>query len=151
MHDFLIVLLINSFYLSLKCTLHIRINLSVDIYSVELRRIYSFSVFDAFTTAKSHRGKKMSESDVSLKWRRPDAIEYPKVWHTFQARDLDSDCLVEYRIEDVTQSNAKDVFNHMKKYYILDEPVGQALGKNSAFFINFNFAMRSFPFQRWRK
>lgn len=80
----------------------------------------------------------MSESDITLKWKRPDSIlEYPKVWHTFQARDLDSENFVEYRIEDVTQSNADDVFNHMKQFYILDEPVGQALGKITAFVIQF--------------
>lgn len=72
----------------------------------------------------------MATDRMTLKWKRPETVEYPKVWHTFMARDLNSDHLVEYRIEDVTQSNAEDVFEHMKAFYIRDEPAAKAFGKN---------------------
>lgn len=69
----------------------------------------------------------MSEK-ITLKWKRPSSVEYPKIWHTFKARDIDSDDLVEYRIVDVPKSRADDVYEHMRLNYILDEPVGQAFG-----------------------
>lgn len=68
------------------------------------------------------------ESCLSLKWKRPDSVEYPKVWHTFMARDTDSDDLVEYRIQDLPPERANDAYEHMLGNYILDEPVGEVLG-----------------------
>lgn len=65
---------------------------------------------------------------LTLKWKRPATVEYPKVWHTFMARDTDSNEMIEYRIEDLTKSKADDVFNHMLQNYIQDEPVAEALG-----------------------
>lgn len=61
---------------------------------------------------------KMITDQITLKWKRPKTMAYPKVWHTFKARNLNSDDLVDYRIEDVTQSNAADVLKHMKAFYI---------------------------------
>lgn len=109
-------------------TLHIRIRISIDIYSVANHSISKFQSIHNYCS-KVPIAAKMTESDMILKWKRPNTVEYPKVWYKFMARDLNSDDLVEYRIEDVTQSNAKDVLNHMKTFYIPDEPVGQALGK----------------------
>ncbi len=71
----------------------------------------------------------MSEKIIPLKWKRPDSVAYPKVWHRFKARDLNSDQLVEYRIEDLLESRAEDAFNHMRENYLADEPLHQALGK----------------------
>lgn len=68
------------------------------------------------------------EGDFSLSWKRPDSVEYPRVWRTFQARDIDSDELVEYRIEDLPLSRAEEVFEHLRINYIPDEPIVQALG-----------------------
>lgn len=70
----------------------------------------------------------MTDKITEFKWKRPDFIEYPKVWKRFKARDLNSDRLIEYRIEDLVESRAKDAFKHMKDNYIKDEPIGQALG-----------------------
>lgn len=60
-----------------------------------------------------------------LHWNRPDSVEYPKIWHTFKARDLDSDELIEYRIQDLPQSRAEDALKHMFDNYIQDEPIAQ--------------------------
>lgn len=71
----------------------------------------------------------MSVEKLTLKWKRPETIEYPKVWHRFQARDLNSDKLVEYRIEDLVKENVEDAFQHMRDFYFKDEPVSTALGQ----------------------
>lgn len=65
---------------------------------------------------------------MSLTWKRPDTGDYPKVWHTFMARDTDGDNLVEYRIQDLPPDRANDAYEHMLGNYILDEPVAQVLG-----------------------
>lgn len=69
---------------------------------------------------------------LSLKWKRPKTTEYPKVWHTFKARDLDSDELVEYRIQDLPLDRLDEIIEFMFNNYIVDEPIGQVLGKFSA-------------------
>lgn len=66
--------------------------------------------------------------DLTFIWKRPSTIEHPKVWHTFKARDLDSDELVEYRIQDLPLDRIDDAFEHMEANYNQDEPIAQALG-----------------------
>lgn len=70
----------------------------------------------------------MAEKFLTLKWKRPDSTEFPKVWHTFKARDLYSDELVEYRIQDLPLERMEEAFEHMFDNYIKDEPIGQVLG-----------------------
>lgn len=70
----------------------------------------------------------MAES-LSLKWKRPDTTEYPKVWYTFKARDLDSDELVEYRVQDLPLNRLDEIYEFMFNNYIIDEPIGECLGK----------------------
>lgn len=71
----------------------------------------------------------MADSDsLSLHWKRPERLEYPKVWHTFKARDLNSDNLVEYRIQDLPLEKADEAYEHMFSNYVQDEPIGQVLG-----------------------
>lgn len=70
------------------------------------------------------------ENIIQMKWKRPMTIEYPKVWSRFQARDLNSDKSVEYRIEDLTEDRAEDAYQHMRDNYLAGEPVTVALGKN---------------------
>lgn len=71
------------------------------------------------------RKSTMSNSIIQMTWKRPD-FEYPKVWHRFKARDLNSDKFVEYRIEDLLETRADEVFEHMKVNYFPDEPISQA-------------------------
>lgn len=70
-------------------------------------------------------------ADLTLKWKRPETIEFPKIWHTFEARDLYSDELVEYRIQDLPLDKTDEAFDHMVANYMQDEPIGQVLGKIS--------------------
>lgn len=66
--------------------------------------------------------------DLTFIWKRPSTIEHPKVWHTFKARDLDSDEFVEYRIQDLPLDRIDYAFEHMAANYNQDEPIAQALG-----------------------
>lgn len=86
-------------------------------------------------------------ADLALIWKRPDTIEYPKVWHTFKARDLDSDKLVEYRIQDLPLDRVDDAYAHMVANYNQDEPIAQVLGrfsqlKKEELFSNYTFSKR---------
>lgn len=69
-----------------------------------------------------------SDDQPMLRWNRPDSADFPRIWHTFKARDIDSDNLVEYRIQDLPMDRADDFFQHMLATFIPDEPIGQALG-----------------------
>lgn len=69
-----------------------------------------------------------SEDSPLLTWKRPESVDFPKVWHTFQARDIDSDNLVEYRIQDLPLNRVDDCYRHLFDTLIPDEPIGQALG-----------------------
>lgn len=67
----------------------------------------------------------MTNDRIKLSWIRPASVEYPKIWHSFKARDVDSDDLVEYRIQDLPQSRAEDAFRHMYDGYVQDQPIIQ--------------------------
>lgn len=43
------------------------------------------------------------------------------------ARDLDSDKMVEYRIEDLSIERANEAFQHMKHNFLRDEPITEAM------------------------
>lgn len=61
-------------------------------------------------------------------WRRPDNIPFPKVWSTFQAKDLNSDNLVEYRVEDLSPDRFEDGIKHMTDFYLKYEPMCSSTG-----------------------
>lgn len=69
----------------------------------------------------------MSKS-IELEWKRPFSVYYPKVWHTFKAKDVNSDNLVEYRIEDLTEAKYDDALAMLVEYFCRDEPTCQAYG-----------------------
>lgn len=73
--------------------------------------------------------RQMASNVISLKWTRPESTEYPKVWHRFMARDLNSDNLVEYRIEDLCIENANAAYEHMRQNYLKDEPICETMRK----------------------
>lgn len=72
--------------------------------------------------------------DLSLKWKRPERLAFPRVWHTFKAKDLDSDNLVEYKIQDLPLERADEAYEHMFANFVQDEPIGQVLGMSSTFY-----------------
>lgn len=70
-------------------------------------------------------------SDITFIWERPKTVEFPKIWHTFKARDLDSDELIKYRIQDLPLDRMEEAFEHMRANYNQDEPIAQVLGRIS--------------------
>lgn len=69
-----------------------------------------------------------------LAWKRPDSVDFPKVWYTFKAREIDSESLIEYRIQDLPLHRVDDLYQHLFESFVPDEPIGQALGdKNDVF------------------
>lgn len=82
----------------------------------------------------------MANNLINLKWSRPQSTEYPKIWRTFMARDLNSDQLVEYRIQDLPESRFEDAVNHMISNYLKDEPLTNTLSKVLVLFCNKTFS-----------
>lgn len=62
-----------------------------------------------------------------LKWKRSESVEFPRVWHTFKAEDIENDRLIEYRIQDLPLDRVDDYYEHLLATYIADAPVGQPL------------------------
>lgn len=73
-----------------------------------------------------------------LTWRRPETSEFPKIWSTFKAKDIDSDELVEYRIQDLPESRFEDALDFLVEILSKSEPLCEAYGK-SIFFSNKNY------------
>lgn len=69
-----------------------------------------------------------SQNSATFQWKRPDSGEFPKIWHTFKARDIDNDNLVEYRIQDLPLDRVDDYYEHLITHLLAEEPVNQALG-----------------------
>lgn len=69
----------------------------------------------------------MASNLIKLKWARTQTAEYPKIWRRFAARDLNSDKLVEYRIQDLPESRFEDAVKHMIANYLKDEPMTNTL------------------------
>lgn len=67
-------------------------------------------------------------NNIGLKWKRPENSEYPKIWLTFKAKDVDSEKLVEYRIQDLPESRFDEAVQFMTTNFCKDEPLNEALG-----------------------
>lgn len=59
-------------------------------------------------------------------WTRPKEVPYPSVWHSFQARDVDSDRMVNYVVQDLPEERFEEAINHMLGIFIYDEPTCNA-------------------------
>lgn len=69
------------------------------------------------------------EQFVELKWKRPESSDFPKIWYTFKAKDTDSDELVEYRIEDLSESKSEEALKLFVKHFCEEEPICKACGR----------------------
>jgi hypothetical protein len=50
-----------------------------------------------------------------------------RIYHKFLAKDLNSNDLVEYRVEDVAENHFEEVVDFLVKYFIPDEPMTECL------------------------
>lgn len=55
------------------------------------------------------------------KFERPKHLEFPKVYHTFQAKDVDSDNLVTYRVQNLPVEYYERALELMKNYQLPEE------------------------------
>lgn len=65
---------------------------------------------------------------MGLSWKRPDSVQFPQVWLKFQAKDLNSDELVNYRVQDLPLERYEDAIDHMCTHFIVDEPTSKSIG-----------------------
>lgn len=56
---------------------------------------------------------------------RPKAINYPSIYHTFQARDLQSNKLVEYRVQDFPRDRYEEGVQFMIQNFFEHEAMGK--------------------------
>lgn len=68
---------------------------------------------------------------TSKDWKRNTDSDYPRVWVKFMAKDLNSDDLVEYRVEDLTEDRFDDAVDHMLTYFVKDEPICKSKSNNT--------------------
>lgn len=66
---------------------------------------------------------------LKLSWTRPAHLPYPMTWSTFQAKDIDSDELVDYDIRDLTMDRFDEAFHSLTTDYLQNEPMNMALRK----------------------
>lgn len=59
-------------------------------------------------------------------WTRPANVPYPSVWHTFRAKDVDSDQMVNYVVQDLPEERFEEAIDHMLNIFIYDEPMCEA-------------------------
>lgn len=73
-----------------------------------------------------------SNKHCTLAWVRPlDKVPFPNVWLEFEARESkNSDKLIKYRIQDLPEDRFDDAIQHMKDYYLADEPLSKSIGTN---------------------
>lgn len=60
-------------------------------------------------------------------WKRPESVPFPSVWLKFKAKDIDSDDLIEYRVQDMTETDFEVAFDHMNTYFLKDEVMNDAM------------------------
>ncbi|XP_055712604.1 uncharacterized protein LOC129807396 [Phlebotomus papatasi] len=63
-----------------------------------------------------------------MKWKRPETVEFPRVWWRFKAKDPESGQTVDYRIEDLTEDRYDEVVDLMINYFVPDEIMSKSLG-----------------------
>ncbi|XP_055524503.1 uncharacterized protein LOC129718108 [Wyeomyia smithii] len=61
-----------------------------------------------------------------MEWTRPEQPVIPQTWYTFKAKDVDSDRLITYRVEDLTEDRFDDVIQHYMENFLDDEPLCQS-------------------------
>lgn len=66
-----------------------------------------------------------------LTWTRPSTVACPQIWSLFVARDVATDDMVEYRIQDLPTERIEDAMQYMLSNYLKDEPISQALGEHT--------------------
>lgn len=70
---------------------------------------------------------------MGFSWKRPENIPFPSVWLKFKAKDLNTDDLVEYRVQDLPPERNDEAIELMTSVFLEDEPIFKATGKFKRF------------------
>lgn len=62
-------------------------------------------------------------------WERPSNVPFPSVWLTFQAKDLESDNMIEYRVQDMPEEYYGKALELMEFNFLRDEAMCAATGE----------------------
>lgn len=62
-------------------------------------------------------------------WNRPLTVAYPQIWSVFVARGVDTDDMIEYRIQDLPVERFEDAMQYMLNNYLKEDPIIQTLGE----------------------
>lgn len=68
------------------------------------------------------------ETAINLKWKRPESVEYPKIWHNFKVKNINTNEVEEYRIQDLPESRTDEALDFIIQHYCKDEPICAAYG-----------------------
>lgn len=60
---------------------------------------------------------------MSFNWTRPTCIPYPSVWLRFKAKDVGTDEIVEYCIEDLPENRFAEAIEFMANGFLSDAPM----------------------------
>uniref|UniRef100_A0A336LW64 CSON004142 protein n=1 Tax=Culicoides sonorensis TaxID=179676 RepID=A0A336LW64_CULSO len=63
---------------------------------------------------------------MSKEWKRPSNVPFPSVWLTFKAKDLETDNLVEYRVQDLPEEYYDKALKLMELDFLRDEAMCSA-------------------------
>jgi hypothetical protein len=55
------------------------------------------------------------------KFKRPESLKAPQTYYTFKAKDKNSEYIVEYRVQDLTEEYYDIALDLMVKYFLPDE------------------------------
>lgn len=66
---------------------------------------------------------------AALRWKRSKSFDYPKIWHTFEAKDINSDRFVEYFIADLPYSQHDEALKLLIEQFCKEEPMCEAYGR----------------------
>lgn len=62
-------------------------------------------------------------------WKRPDNVEFPKVWVEFEGKTEVNGKKRKYWIQDIPEDMYEDIVHHMTTGFLLDEPLSKYISK----------------------
>ncbi|KAG5667938.1 hypothetical protein PVAND_015903 [Polypedilum vanderplanki] len=55
---------------------------------------------------------------MSLLFKRPENLMFPKIYYTFKAKDVDCEILVEYRVQDLPETYFKEALSLLSEHFL---------------------------------
>lgn len=62
---------------------------------------------------------------MSFNWTRPSHVLYPNVWLKFKAKDVYTEDLVEYTVQDLPEDRFDDAIEVMAKHFLAHAPLAK--------------------------